>query len=65
VRTTVELTAEQQQRLAQAIEKATGKKVEIKVIIDETILGGVITTIGDTVIDGSVRTRLEQLKNSI
>ena len=65
VRSTVELTDEQRQRLAQAIEKATGKKVEIKVIIDETILGGVVTTIGDTVIDGSVRTRLEQLKNAI
>ncbi|MEY2421480.1 MAG: F-type H+-transporting ATPase subunit delta [Acidimicrobiaceae bacterium] len=65
VRTTVELTEEQRQRLAQAIEKATGKRVEVKVIIDPTILGGVVTTIGDTVIDGSVRTRLEQLKNAI
>jgi F-type H+-transporting ATPase subunit delta len=65
VRSTVELTDAQQQRLAQAIEKATGKKVEVKVIIDQTILGGVVTTIGDTVIDGSVRTRLEQLKNAI
>jgi F-type H+-transporting ATPase subunit delta len=65
VRSTVELTAEQRERLAQAIEKATGKKVEVKVIIDPTILGGVVTTIGDTVIDGSVRTRLEQLKNAI
>jgi len=65
VRSTVELTDEQRDRLAQAIEKATGKKVEVKVIIDPTILGGVVTTIGDTVIDGSVRTRLEQLKNAI
>ena len=65
VRTTVELTEEQRERLGQAIEKATGKKVEVKVIIDPTILGGVVTTIGDTVIDGSVRTRLEQLKNAI
>jgi F-type H+-transporting ATPase subunit delta len=65
VRSTVELTEEQRERLAQAIEKATGKKVEVKVIIDPTILGGVVTTIGDTVIDGSVRTRLEQLKNAI
>jgi len=65
VRSTVELSEEQRQRLAQAIQKATGKKVEVKVIIDETILGGIVTTIGDTVIDGSVRTRLEQLKNAI
>ena len=65
VRTTVELSAAQRERLAQAINKATGKVVELKVIIDPTVLGGVITTIGDTVIDGSVRTRLEQLKNAI
>jgi len=65
VRTTVALTAEQETRLAAAIEKATGKSVEVKVIIDPTVLGGVVTTVGDTVIDGSVRTRLEQLKNAI
>jgi len=65
VRSTVDLTPEQRDRLAQAIKKATGKDVEVKVIIDETILGGIVTTIGDTVIDGSVRTRLDQLKNSI
>ncbi len=35
VRSTVDLTPEQRDRLAQAIEKATGKKVEVKVIIDE------------------------------
>jgi len=65
VRTTVPLTDEQRTRLAAAIEKATGKTVEVKVIIDPSILGGIVTTVGDTVIDGSVRTRLEQLKNAI
>lgn len=65
VRTPIELTADQRTRLAAAIEKVTGKTVEVKVIIDPTVLGGVVTTVGDTVIDGSVRTRLEQLKNAI
>lgn len=65
VRTTVELTAQQLTSLTDAINKATGKNVEVKVIIDPTILGGVVTTVGDTVIDGSIRTRLEQLKNAI
>jgi F-type H+-transporting ATPase subunit delta len=65
VRSAVELTADQQQRLAQAIAKATGKTVEVKVVVDPSVLGGVVTTVGDTVIDGSVRTRLEQLKNAI
>ena len=65
VRSAVELTDEQRERLARAIQKATGKTVEVKVVIDPSVLGGVVTTVGDTVIDGSVRTRLEQLKNVI
>ena len=65
VRSAIELTDEQRRRLAEAIEKATGKSVEVKVIVDPTVLGGVLTTVGDTVIDGTVRSRLEQLKNSL
>lgn len=64
VRSAVELTAEQRGRLADAIQQATGKQVEVKVVVDPSVLGGVVTTVGDTVIDGSVRTRLEQLKQS-
>jgi F-type H+-transporting ATPase subunit delta len=65
VRSAVDLTPDQRERLAAAIQRVTGKTVEVKVIIDPDVLGGVITTVGDTVIDGSVRTRLDQLKNAI
>jgi F-type H+-transporting ATPase subunit delta len=65
VRSAIELTDDQRNRLAAAIAEATGKQVEIKVIVDPSVLGGAVTTIGDTVIDGSVRTRLEQLKQVI
>jgi F-type H+-transporting ATPase subunit delta len=65
VRSAIELTDEQRNKLGQAIEKATGKSVEVKVIVDPSVLGGVVTTVGDTVIDGSVRSRLEQLKNTL
>jgi F-type H+-transporting ATPase subunit delta len=64
VRSAVELTEDQRTRLAAAIQKATGKAVDVKVIIDPTVLGGIITTVGDTVIDGSVKTRLDQLKHA-
>jgi F-type H+-transporting ATPase subunit delta len=64
VRSAIELTADQRTRLAAAIGKATGKQVEVKVVVDPTVLGGIVTTVGDTVIDGSVRSRLEQLKQS-
>lgn len=64
VRSAVELSDEQRARLAEAVNKATGKQVDVKVVIDPTVLGGLVTTVGDTVIDGSVRTRLEQLKHA-
>ena len=48
-----------------ALSQATGKRVEVKVIVDEKVLGGIVARIGDTVIDGTVRHRLEQLKETI
>ena len=65
VRSAVPLDAQQQQRLAAALSQATGKQVEVKVIVDEDVLGGIVARIGDTVIDGTVRRRLSQLKERI
>ena len=62
VRSAIPLTEDQRTRLAQALNKATGKQVTVKVIVDESVMGGLVARIGDTVIDGSVRHRLEQLK---
>ena len=62
VRSAVELSDDQKQRLTAALEAATGKKVELKVVIDPTVLGGLVAQVGDTVIDGSVRSSLAQLK---
>ena len=65
VRSAVPLTADQTTRLAAAITAATGKAVDIKVVIDPSVLGGLVTQIGDTVIDGSVRHRLNQVREAI
>jgi F-type H+-transporting ATPase subunit delta len=65
VRTAVPLTADQQTRLAAALTNATGKEVNLKVVVDPSVLGGVVATVGDTVIDGSVRTRIDQLKSRL
>lgn len=64
VRSAVALSDDQKQRLAAALEAKTGKKVELKVIIDPTVLGGLVAQVGDTVIDGSIKTRLQQLKTA-
>ncbi len=64
VRSAYPLDIDQQARLADALGKATRKRVTVKVIIDESVLGGIVARVGDTVIDGSVRSRLEQLRES-
>jgi F-type H+-transporting ATPase subunit delta len=64
-RTAIPLESRQREQLAEALAKATGKKVELKVIVDPSVVGGVVTKVGDTVIDGSVRHRLEQLKEQV
>jgi F-type H+-transporting ATPase subunit delta len=64
VRSAIDLTDDQKSRLAAAIKSKTGSDVEIRVVIDESVLGGVITEIGDDVIDGSVRSRMTQLRES-
>lgn len=65
VRSAVALTDDQTARLAEALGRATGKNVEVKVTVDPTVQGGVVAQIDDTVIDGSVRRRIEQLRAAL
>jgi F-type H+-transporting ATPase subunit delta len=65
VRTAMPLTPEQTERLREALNRATDKDVELKVVIDPSVLGGVVARVGDVVIDGSIRRRLDQLKEQI
>ncbi len=64
VRSAVALTDDQRKRLAEALGEATGKQVEVKVVVDPSVMGGIVAQVGDTVIDGSVRSRLDKLKNA-
>lgn len=65
VRSAVPLDDDTRKRLAVALSKATGKNVEVRVIVDEKVLGGLVARVGDTVIDGTVRHRLAKLKEQI
>ena len=62
IRTAVPLTDKQRERLQQALSKATGRTVETKVVVDPTVIGGVIARVDDLVFDGSVSSRLEDAK---
>ena len=65
VRSAVDLTPDQLDRLRAALANATGKSVNLKVIVDPSVLGGLVATVGDTIIDGTVRTHLDQLKSRL
>jgi F-type H+-transporting ATPase subunit delta len=62
VSSAVELTAGQKKELAAALAKLTGKKIEPKYSLDPALLGGAVVRIGDTVYDGSVRSRLNEMR---
>jgi F-type H+-transporting ATPase subunit delta len=65
VRTAVPLDDRLRERLAKALGDAVGKEVEVKVVVDPGVLGGVVARVGDTVIDGTIRHRLDELKERI
>ena len=65
VRSAVPLSEDQQRRLADALGKATNSQVSLKVVVDPSVVGGLVATVGDKVIDGSVRNRLDQLKSRL
>ncbi len=61
----VELSKELQAKVQATLEKLTGKTVELTTSVDPTIIGGVIAKVGDLELDGSIRTQLASLKDSI
>jgi F-type H+-transporting ATPase subunit delta len=65
VRSAIPLDADTVDRLAAALSKATGKNVEVKVIVDEAVIGGIVARIGDTVIDGSIARRVDSLRQAL
>ena len=65
VTSAIPLEGDQEQRLTEALSRRLKRSVSLKVTVDPSILGGLIVRTGDTVIDGSVRSRIEQLKNQL
>lgn len=63
IRTAFALDESQVASIQGALEKKSGKKVIPQVTVDQTILGGVITQIGDTAFDSSVKTQLKRIQD--
>ena len=62
IRSAVPLEPDVVERLGAALSRATGKDLELKVIVDPSVIGGVVARVGDIVIDGSVASRLASLR---
>lgn len=58
VRSPLPLGPDEREKLTAAIKRATGKDVELKVLVDESVIGGLLVRVGDQVFDGTVRRRL-------
>lgn len=65
VRSAVPLDDETVQRLTTSLSRATGKNVEVKVVVDPSVIGGIIAKVGDTVIDGSIATRFDSVRQAV
>jgi F-type H+-transporting ATPase subunit delta len=62
VSSAVALSALQKAELEFTLERLTGKRVEAKFSLEPALLGGAVVRVGDTVYDGSLRSRLNELR---
>jgi F-type H+-transporting ATPase subunit delta len=55
----------QRERLQRALAAHTGRNVELEVSVDPALIGGVVASVGNLVFDGSLRTQLSQLRDTL
>lgn len=63
VSSAVELTDEQKNRLKEKLQKKSGREVELVCTVDESLMAGITVNMDETVIDGSLKRRLHNLKD--
>ena len=59
------LSDEELDQVTEALSNLSGKKVELKTKVDDYLIGGLYAKVGDMVFDGTIRTQLNQLKESL
>jgi F-type H+-transporting ATPase subunit delta len=55
----------QRARLERALAARTGRNVELEILVDPALIGGAVATVGNVVFDGSLRTQLSQLRDTL
>ncbi len=63
--TATEIDNDLKEKVKETLEKITGKQVTLNTEVDEAIIGGMVAKVGDLVFDGSIKTQLAGLKESI
>lgn len=64
VKSAIELDAATRERLVARLNEVTGKEVKLHVVIDPSVVGGLVAQVEDTLFDGSVRSRLLELREA-
>jgi F-type H+-transporting ATPase subunit delta len=59
------LSAETIEKIRTALSKKTGKEIVLEVEQDPGLIGGIVTRIGDLVLDGSIKTQLLNMRESL
>jgi F-type H+-transporting ATPase subunit delta len=60
-----ELGVKDKKAIGDELEKQTGKKVELTVDVDASLIGGLRTEIGGRLFDGSIKTQLKRIENTL
>ncbi|MFN3786224.1 MAG: F0F1 ATP synthase subunit delta [Thiothrix sp.] len=60
-----EMSADQQQKIAAALQKRLGREVKLITKVDPSLMGGAVIRAGDLVIDGSIQSRLKDMKAAL
>ena len=61
----IELDAETVENLGRTIGERTGRKVDVTATVNPDILGGIVLRVGNSILDASIRTRLERLRKQV
>jgi F-type H+-transporting ATPase subunit delta len=61
----VELDGSTVEGIGRAIGEQTGRKVELTTNVDPDVLGGIVLRVGNSILDASIRNRLEQLRRQV
>lgn len=62
VRSAVPLDDAQRERIAAALGRTTGRSVDVQVVVDPDLIGGIVAKVGDEVFDSSIRGRLRDVR---